>query len=112
MTKRHRAANHGEERRKRQSVPGRRWDTCFLALLEDDHRVEVVSFPDPHTQQRLDYITATCIANAYQAGDETSVEAPAPGSPLGAFLCPSVAQVRSAPCDALRRGLQLDDAWF
>ena len=85
---------------------------CFLALLEDDHRVEVVSFPDPHTQQRLDYITATCIANAYQAGDETSVEAPAPGSPLGAFLCPSVAQVRSAPCDALRRGLQLDDAWF
>ena len=32
-------------------------------------------------------------------------------SPLGAFLCPSVAQVRSAPCDALRRGFQLDDAW-
>ncbi|KAL5502618.1 hypothetical protein EMCRGX_G009419 [Ephydatia muelleri] len=52
--------------------------SCFLALLEDDHRVE----------------------------------APALGSPLGAFLCPSVAQVRSAPCDALRRGLHLDDAWF
>ena len=32
-------------------------------------------------------------------------------SPLGAFLCPSVAQVRSAPCDALCRGFQLDDAW-
>ena len=31
--------------------------------------------------------------------------------PLGAFLCPSVAQVRSAPCDALCRGFQLDDAW-
>eukprot|EP00731_Ephydatia_muelleri_P006417 Em0003g665a len=42
---------------------------CFLALLEDDHRVE----------------------------------APALGSPLGAFLCPSVSQARSAPCDALRR---------
>ena len=27
----------------------------------------VVSFPDPHTQQRMDYITA----NAYQAGNET-----------------------------------------
>eukprot|EP00731_Ephydatia_muelleri_P006424 Em0003g672a len=52
--------------------------SCFLALLEDDHRVE----------------------------------APALGSPLGAFLCPSVAQVRSAPCDALRRSLHLDDAWF
>ena len=78
MIRRHRAANHGEEHRKGQSVPGRRWDTersasvfasvsgkfgmwtasdsksflalsrivllvllqCFLALLEDDHRVE------------------------------------------------------------------------
>ena len=30
---------------------------------------KVVSFPDPHTQQRMD------IANAYQAGDETSRKA-------------------------------------
>ena len=27
MTKHHRAGNHGEEHRKGQSVPGRRWDT-------------------------------------------------------------------------------------
>ncbi|KAL5478018.1 hypothetical protein EMCRGX_G024901 [Ephydatia muelleri] len=40
--------------------------------------------------------------------DDHRVEAPALGSPLGAFLCPSVA---NAPCDALRRGLQLDDTW-
>ncbi|KAL5497539.1 hypothetical protein EMCRGX_G014027 [Ephydatia muelleri] len=30
MTKRHRAGNHGEEHRKGQSVPGRRWDTDRL----------------------------------------------------------------------------------
>ena len=29
----------------------------------------IASFPDPHTQQRMDYITTT---NAYQAGDETT----------------------------------------
>ena len=46
-------------------------NTKFFLNNEGLH-VTIVSFPDPHTQQRMDYITAT-YANAYQAGDETNV---------------------------------------
>ena len=44
-------------------------ELCSFVLMSSFiSRLCVVSFPDPHTQQRMDYITAT---NAYQAGDET-----------------------------------------
>ena len=116
MTKRHRAANHGEEHCKGH---GRRWDTERLrgvtpvlvlrhggrlrATLKSTAGEPAVLFTI--AQGRIWESLAVHIPNLPDTNARTLALRI---SPLGAFLCPSVAQVRSAP---LRRGLQLDDAW-